>query len=781
MAGVHPRGGFPQCTLASAVRTPLEVTRMALHERVLDLAGARTEDTGSGHGAGWANCSAARPRKRAAAARRSRFSASSSSSRPRASRGPARARLEASSIKAALSSGCTCPSSSAAADFSNAMSDAENTMKEYTTIEGVSNLLSGGASSIFSSITSYFQKVCVTQCGVEFDTDNSGNYSGVTGAREYVYEPSADKVWASVWAKVVAATATGEPGDTLRSVFKFDALSSASCPYDEKYCVPLPGVSFSEVSQGYCTFEVESGLFSSISSAAASTFDSVMSSEVASSVQSGIGESFATFLETWDVTIIVCVLAFVMGLVFLVLLRFFIKPVVWIAVFSVFALFMALGVLAYLYSYQCMDDALDSSALVSATSSDTVECLDYKVSSEDGRTALLYCAYICWVLAGVYAGIMVCLFKRIRLAVAINSVAAQFVVHTPHVVLVPVIQGLSALIWTVIWILMCTYLLSQVPDDYVDTTTAFDSYDKAYASCVDGMWPEGGLYLDGESGAWMCYQPRYAVDYRFWFSVFSFFWHHAFMVAVGQCTIAGAVGVWFFTRGEKSSTSRESVSTGVHNCFRYHLGSLAFGSFILAVIQTIRWFMIYLSKQAKAQGNRVMECVLKIFAYCLWCFEKSVKFLNKNAYIQIALLATNFCVSAKNAFWLIARNAVRFGVLGSLGFIVHLIGKYLIMTATAVLGFLILEEMHSDVAAVPVVCVLVYCVIGYTMGVLFMDVFGLAVDATLQCFIATEEMGIDNSFIPAKLKKFVTDTVESGDNQEGKHESCCACCAGCCS
>ncbi|CAK0872854.1 unnamed protein product [Prorocentrum cordatum] len=193
--------------------------------------------------------------------------------------------------------------------------------------------------------------------------------------------------------------------------------------------------------------------------------------------------------------------------------------------------------------------------------------------------------------------------------------------------------------------------------------------------------------------------------------------------------------------------------------------------------------MIYLSKQAKAQGNRVMECVLKVrrvFAYCLWCFEKSVKFLNKNAYIQIALLATNFCVSAKNAFWLIARNAVRFGVLGSLGFIVHLIGKYLIMTATAVLGFLILEEMHSDVAAVPVVCVLVYCVIGYTMGVLFMDVFGLAVDATLQCFIATEEMGIDNSFIRA-LKKFVTDTVESGDNQEGKHESCCACCAGCCS
>jgi len=158
-----------------------------------------------------------------------------------------------------------------------------------------------------------------------------------------------------------------------------------------------------------------------------------------------------------------------------------------------------------------------------------------------------------------------------------------------------------------------------------------------------------------------------------------------------------------------------------------------------------------------------------------------VKFLNKNAYIQVALLGTNFCVSAKNAFWLIARNVIRFGVLGSLGFIVHFIGKYLIMAATAVLGLLILQEMHSDVSSVPVTCILVYCFTGYVMGVLFMNVFGLAVDATLQCFIATEEMGIDSSFIPPKLKKFVTDHYEKGDNRPDKHESCCSCFHGCCS
>merc|ERR1740138_2042071 len=107
--------------------------------------------------------------------------------------------------------------------------------------------------------------------------------------------------------------------------------------------------------------------------------------------------------------------------------------------------------------------------------------------------------------------------------------------------------------------------------------------------------------------------------------------------------------------------------------------------------------MIYLSKQAKAQGNKEMEIICKIFAYCLWCFEKCVKFLNKNAYIQIALMGTNFCVSAKNAFWLIIRNAVRFALLGSLGSVINVIGKYFIAVSTAVVGFFLLQVMYPDI------------------------------------------------------------------------------------
>ena len=40
-------------------------------------------------------------------------------------------------------------------------------------------------------------------------------------------------------------------------------------------------------------------------------------------------------------------------------------------------------------------------------------------------------------------------------------------------------------------------------------------------------------------------------------------------------------------------------------------------------------------------------------------------------------------------------------------------------------------------------------------GKLFMTTYALAVDTSLQCFIACEEMGITAEFVPGPLKKLV--------------------------
>jgi len=72
------------------------------------------------------------------------------------------------------------------------------------------------------------------------------------------------------------------------------------------------------------------------------------------------------------------------------------------------------------------------------------------------------------------------------------------------------------------------------------------------------------------------------------------------------------------------------------------------------------------------------------------CFQRFIEFLNKNAYIQIALTGKNFCTAAYDAFWLIARNPAKFGIMASLGSLFVLFGKMFIMGVSTVGGYIII-------------------------------------------------------------------------------------------
>jgi len=151
---------------------------------------------------------------------------------------------------------------------------------------------------------------------------------------------------------------------------------------------------------------------------------------------------------------------------------------------------------------------------------------------------------------------------------------------------------------------------------------------------------------------------------------------------------------------------------------------------------------------------------------CLWCLEKCIKFLNKNAYIQVAILGTDFCTSAKNAFMLIGRNFARFGVVATLGSVIHGLGYLFIMAVTTVLGYFVLQGLHPDIA--PIIPVILYLIVSYVAAKLYMNVFGLAVDTMLQCFIATEEMGGDEDFVPSPLVNFIKTVHPDKSAKESK-------------
>ena len=78
-------------------------------------------------------------------------------------------------------------------------------------------------------------------------------------------------------------------------------------------------------------------------------------------------------------------------------------------------------------------------------------------------------------------------------------------------------------------------------------------------------------------------------------------------------------------------------------------------------------FEYYKDQIQKAnKDNKIVKILLMVTSYLLDCLERFIKFISKNAYIQIAITGKNFCAAAWNAFLLILKNAVRFGTANSI-------------------------------------------------------------------------------------------------------------------
>jgi len=686
-------------------------------------------------------------------------------------------------------------------------------------------------------------KVCTKSCG---DTN-------VAPTRNWSYVPAADSPLYKPWTTLITSTSADATVSAIRTTmqtsFNFSALPSHICPYHDRYCVPFPGVEFQKTAAGYCLFKMNAQVISAIGSTASSAFESLGGNAIAKASVENFGQWVGDFRQSIDAFVMVSVGAFVIGLVYLVLLRLFVSCVVWFAIFLVFVIFLMGGGTAMVRSTQCAGASLFASGknvgvsglsfaesqirgtggseamsgngadylgfqyrsrsgkvcqawnsqsphnhtytpvdypyanltsnycrnpsgassiwcftqdpakrweLCSAIGVFQPECVKgYEVENETERSALKVVAYILWVLAALWLLFIMCMCSRIRQAVAVMTVAVNFVKSAPFVILVPVIQTVIGIVWALLWVLSASFLLSQVPASHTPTG-AFATYTEAIGPKMgcrptqpynNEVWKDENCAYPavGVPKCWRCSPPRFNLDYRSLYSLFTYLWNNELNVAIGQCVIAGAVGMWFFApRPDKKNVN--SIRGGLWLVFRYHLGSVAFGSLIIAIVQTCRYVMRYLEQQAKAQHNQFMKWVFRIIQCCLWCFEKCLKFLNKNAYIQVALRGTSFCLSAKNAFMLIFRNLARFSIVAVLGTIIHTLGWVFITALTVIYGYFILRAVHPSLN--PVFPLIIYGIVGYVVGKLYMNVFGLAVDTCLQCFIITEEEGGDSAESP---------------------------------
>ena len=152
------------------------------------------------------------------------------------------------------------------------------------------------------------------------------------------------------------------------------------------------------------------------------------------------------------------------------------------------------------------------------------------------------------------------------------------------------------------------------------------------------------------------------------YEVFSCLWLLFLIEAVAYTTISGAVSYWYFTGSQKeddlvdpADRTRFPILASLYRCLRFHLGSLAFGSFVLALFTILRAVLAYVDEKTRGlqETNFTFKLVIKCARCCLWVFDKVLKFLTKFAFVTIATDGTSFCRATAASFRLTTDHPIQ--------------------------------------------------------------------------------------------------------------------------
>ena len=625
-------------------------------------------------------------------------------------------------------------------------------------------LLGGGlytnfGTTLLNSLPNNFQPVCLAadNCIINSSAGASigGGPSIIPDTRMYEWSGPTSANLKEKWEQYKTAA---QADSTLMAPFRFTALSASVCPYSADKCVLLQGAEVGSLFGTYCVPKLASGGVSYISNAASSV------------VNVDFGTKIGDLKTAWKLTLAMAFGSLVLSLLFLWVLRLCVGVFVWITAAMAFLAMIAAAVLALLYANKCVDQnlfaaakAIDTSAEVSALFTSGAICEDgFSIPSEYARTEVRAVAYVLFALAAVYLVVMILARKRIKLAIAVNKVASQFVAQNKRSALVPTSQTFIMIGWWALWLAVIVYCVTNVPTSYRNMVGEWADYGTAVTQCGGDPTAVYVANTVNNVAIYRCAEARYVLTWQFWYALFALFWLNAFILGAGDMIVAGAVGVWYFTPNHaKGTLGGFPLRTGIRNTFVYHLGTLALGAFIVGVVRILRVLFFWTQGKASAGAgaNVVLRCVLRAVYCFLSLMSRILSFLNKSSFIQTALFGTNFFRSCANAVQLIQRNMIRIGATELVSNLIEFSGLVFISASTGFIGWALLLRFYDGEITSPILPVGIFCIIGFAIGLITISLYSITTSSIIVCFLADDEMHRTEGgakFTPTLLQRFLS-------------------------
>lgn len=454
---------------------------------------------------------------------------------------------------------------------------------------------------------------------------------------------------------------------------------------------------------------------SDMSSTGMSTADLVSNINSMSSSRDMIQDYLEDLLKAWLV-ILVC--GFLGGLVFsivwMIFLRYFSGCMAWVTVVGVNLLLIILTLYCALKAGLLDIGAVDAVGVTTTTTSTnstltgTSGAIGVDLNASDDAELFEIATYVMAVVAGVALLFTLLMIRRLMIAIACLKVATQAIAAMPMILFSPLIPMLMNVLFMTWACFVAVYLYAS------------GELKKGSDGTVTISWNE-------------------TLQYMGLYHLFGVFWTTQFIAGFGVMMTAGAIASYYWQREEMP---RGPIRKSIGRATRYHLGSIALGSFIVAVVQFVRAIMEYVNKKTKKlqDTNPVVKLFMCCIRYCLWYLEKVLKYINRNAYILVAVKGYSYCYSAVQAIKLIILNMMRIAAVNTVGDFLTWLGKVIVCGLCGFLAFLMCDlPMYTDTDSAnylssPILPIIVTAFIGYVEADVFLSVYEMAVDTILLSF-----------------------------------------------
>ena len=479
-------------------------------------------------------------------------------------------------------------------------------------------------------------------------------------------------------------------------------------------------------------------------------------------------------VDSWEWILAGLAIAIVLSLLLMTVIRCIIGPIIYVLMVAIIA---GLGVGIW-FTYTKWQELKDVDPATVASSSVLETANTWKVAF-----------IVCIVLCVIFLLIFIVVAGRLAIAVAVIGEASKAIWSMLFSLLFPIAIGIWVLALIAYWAAVTLFIATSKDPQYEN-----DSGN----SCteVESLNSTNGCAFIGYGG------DKWYQTYQVWLHVANLalaLWAINFTMALGEMTLAGGFASWYWAWKKPQDVPIFPITNALWRSLRYHIGTLAFGSLIITIIQLMRICLEYIDRKLKDAQNPVAKAIICCLRCCLWCLEKCMKAINKNAYIVTAIYGYHFCKSAFEALNLLIRNALRTAVISGVTFFVLFLGKVVVTLSMGGLSWAffygpITSELdklqntidttvaeNSNINSTLLASIgniekpelnyywmpmLVIIVGSYIIASLFFNVYSMAIDTIYICFLEDMER---NDGSPEK-PYFATKSLMKVMNKKNKEE-----------